>query len=112
MKSKIWKRRYTAEIPDPLAWDMIDYRGDWLLYRAKELVEGWRNYRLIHRRPAKMRVSYRIAFSPSECRCSNGRDHKELFFNHGDLLLWVVGIASSEPDQVAMDSDNSASLQA
>lgn len=100
-----WKRRYTAEIPDPASWAIAEHRGGWTLYRALELVEGWRNYRLIHRRPAKTRVSFRIAWHPGERRFSSGRDHIYLACNHVELVYWIKDIASREPDQLALDAD-------
>ena len=104
-----WKRRYTAEIPDPDFWSLVDHRDGWLLYRAHELLDGWRNYRLIHRRPAKTRVSFRLGWSPS-LRCfSRGRDHVYLAtHNREELIYWVKDIASNEPDELSLDTDIAA----
>lgn len=106
-----WKRRYTAEVPDPSSWSLIEHKGDWLLYREQALKEGWRNYRVIHRRPAKTRVSFRVAWHPSESRFSGGRDHVYLAVHHEELIYWIKAIASREPDQLPEDADVTAGKQ-
>lgn len=107
-----WKRRYSAEIPDPSKWEQVAFEDGWLLYRALELVDGWRNYRLIHRRPAKTRVSFRLAWHPSERRFALGKDHIYLAKHDPVLIEWTAAFALQGPDKLAMHTDMPGRLEA
>ena len=78
----------------------------------RELVEGWRNYRLIHRLPAKRRVSFRLSWHPTERRFAASRDHIYLFKHDPALIDWARMFVLKGPDEFAMHTDMPGRLEA
>lgn len=106
-----WKRRYVADLPDLDSWQLAAARGHWALYRSKSISDGWRNYRLLFRRPARMRVSFSLGWHVNDRRFAKNRDHSYLAHRRGEFLPWVAEIASREPDQLALDTNVTAGEQ-